>query len=115
MKPIAATEAQADLDSVLDLAQKERLVILRNGKPSAVVVGVENYDAEDWALATSADFWRMIEERRDGRLLSLADVKARLASARPGEVKRPGKAPPKAARKPNNGRTGTRRPKVNDK
>ncbi len=112
MKPIGAAEAQADLDSVLDLAQKERLVILRNGKPSAVIVGVEKYDAEDWELATSADFWRMIEERRHGPLLPLAQVKARLASARRGQASGSTTAPPKPTRKQTDGRKGKRRPKV---
>jgi PHD/YefM family antitoxin component YafN of YafNO toxin-antitoxin module len=112
MKPIPTTEVQTDLDAVLDLAQKERLVIMRHGKPSVVVIGVEQYDAEDWELATSGEFWRMIEERRHGRLIPLAEVKTRLASAPAGQAKRSGKVAPKAIRKPNQGGQGKRRAKA---
>jgi PHD/YefM family antitoxin component YafN of YafNO toxin-antitoxin module len=101
MKPISTTDVQTDLDAVLDLAQKERLVIMRHGKPSVVVIGVEQYDVEDWELATSGEFWRM-----------MAEVKTRLASAPAGQAKRSGKAAPKAVREPNQGGQGKRRAKA---
>ena len=79
MKPITAVQAEADLDKVLDSAQKERIVIMRGGKPSAVVVGVESYDDEELELATSPEFWRMIEaRRRRGRSIPLSELRARL-------------------------------------
>jgi len=78
MKTISVTQARSDLERVLDSAQKERIVVTRAGKPSVVIVGIESYDAEDRALAGSAEFWRMIERRRRGRSISLDELKARL-------------------------------------
>jgi prevent-host-death family protein len=80
MKSISAVQAEADLDAVLNSAQMERIVITRAGKPSVVVVGVESYDAEDLEIAGSPEFWRMIEQRRRGRSIPLAKLKARLKS-----------------------------------
>src|SRR5207248_9797529 len=45
---------------------RSRIVITRAGKPSAVLVGIESYDEEDLRLASSPEFWRLIEERRTG-------------------------------------------------
>lgn len=79
MKTISDLEAQDDLKNVLDSAQKERVVITRGGKPTAVVLGLESYDSEDLQLAGSPDFWRMIERRRhQGSAISIAEAKARL-------------------------------------
>ena len=79
MKPITAVQAEADFDKVLDSAQEERIVIMRGGKPSAVVVGVESYDEEELELATSPEFWRMIEaRRRRGTSIPLSELRARL-------------------------------------
>jgi prevent-host-death family protein len=72
-------ELQQNLDAVLTRAQRERIVISRRGKPCAVLVGIENYDAEDLELARSEDFWRMIDQRRSsGRSVPLVAVEARL-------------------------------------
>ena len=79
MSNVPEKELQQNLDSILTRAQSERIVISRRGKPCAVLVGIEAYDAEDMALASSEDFWRMIRLRRDsGKSLPLADVEARL-------------------------------------
>jgi len=79
MKTVSDVEAQGDLQRVLDSAQDERVVITRDGKPAAVVLGLESYDAEELATASSPEFWRMIRQRRrGGSSMSLAEVKARL-------------------------------------
>lgn len=78
MKSFTMAEASSDISAMLKAAQKERIVLLRGGKPSAVVVGVESYDEEDLRLATSNEFWEMIEARRAGRSIPLAELKARL-------------------------------------
>ena len=79
MKTIAASEAQQSLDSVLTSAQKERIVLTRRGKPSAVVIGIESYDDEDLYYATSGQFWEMIESRRkEGASASSEEVRSRL-------------------------------------
>lgn len=89
MKPVALSELQAETSAVLDRAQRERVVVTRRGKPCAIVIGIENYDAEDFELASSADFWRMIEARRRGPMISLAEVRRRLAKTmrRDGKTK----------------------------
>jgi prevent-host-death family protein len=79
MKTISNHEAQEDIDAVLDSAQCERIIVTRNGKPSAVIVGLESYDEEDLRLVSSAEFWRMIHERRgSGSSISLSELKTRL-------------------------------------
>jgi prevent-host-death family protein len=99
MRNVAEKELQTNLDAILTRAQSERIVISRGGKPCAVLVGIEDYDAEDLRLASSEDFWRMICQRRaGGKSVPLREVEARLGitSAKP-----PGKgAAGRKARKP---------------
>ena len=82
MKPIAVEELSNGIESLLKEAQKERVLLTRQGKPCAVLFGLENLDEEDWQLARSADFWQMIQERRKGPLIPLVDVKRRLLGAK---------------------------------
>ena len=79
MNDVPEKELQQNLGSTLTRAQSERIVISRRGKPCAVLVGIEDYDAEDLRLASSEDFWRMIRLRRaTGESIPLAQVEARL-------------------------------------
>ncbi len=79
MSNVPKEELQQNLDSILTRAQSERIVISRRGKPCAVLVGIEDYDAEDLGLASSEDFWHMIRLRRgSGTSVPLAEVEARL-------------------------------------
>ena len=79
MRNVAEKELQINLDAILTRAQSERIVISRGGKPCAVLVGIEDYDAEDLRIASSEDFWRMIRQRRaGGTSIPLRDVEARL-------------------------------------
>ena len=83
MKTIPANELQTNLDAVLNSSQSERILISREGKPCAVLVGIQDYDAEDLQLATSPDFWLMIRQRRaEGSSLPLAEVEAQLKNRR---------------------------------
>ena len=81
MKSVSDQEAQANFEDLLASAQNERVLITRQGKPSAVVLGLESYDDEDLGLAVSPEFWKMIELRRQGRSIPLAELKARLGLA----------------------------------
>jgi prevent-host-death family protein len=86
MKTISNLEAQTDIDAVLDCAQNERVVVTRNGRPSAVILGLESYDDEDLQLASSAEFWRLISERRSrGASISLSELKTRLTPGESGQ------------------------------
>ena len=79
MSNVSEKDLQQNLNSILTRAQSERIVISRRGKPCAVLVGIEDYDAEDVALAGSEEFWRMIQTRRtSGKSLPLTEVEARL-------------------------------------
>jgi antitoxin (DNA-binding transcriptional repressor) of toxin-antitoxin stability system len=79
MKTVAVSKIDSKLDSLLGSAQKERVVLTRAGKPSAILIGIESYDAEDMELATSGEFWQMIQSRRNGPSISLSDLKSKLA------------------------------------
>jgi prevent-host-death family protein len=78
MKTVAVTDIQRDFETVLGSAQKERIVVMRGGRPSAVLVGIERYDAEDLRLAGSEEFWRLIEQRRRGKSIPISELRARL-------------------------------------
>ncbi len=81
MKEISIENFSQDIKGFLHAAQSERLLVTQEGKPLAVLVGVENKDQEDWDLENSPDFWRMIEERRRQPTLAWNDVKASLLRA----------------------------------
>ena len=82
MKTIMDVEPHSELDTLLDSAQTEKVLILRHGKPSAVVIGLEAYDEEDLELASSPEFWELIRERRrSGRLIPLSEVEQELGLA----------------------------------
>jgi antitoxin (DNA-binding transcriptional repressor) of toxin-antitoxin stability system len=59
-------------------AQADRIVVTRNGKPVALIVGVEGLDAEQVELGTSSAFWQLIAERRKGKTISRAELERRL-------------------------------------
>jgi antitoxin (DNA-binding transcriptional repressor) of toxin-antitoxin stability system len=76
---------QAKLDTCVAEAQQERVVVLRDGKPVALIVGVEGMDTEQLQLGSSDRFWKLIEERRKQKTLSRAQLEERLkATSRRG-------------------------------
>ncbi len=78
MKETTVENFSEDPQSFLRVAQQERVLVTQDGKPLALLVGLENKDQEDWNLETSPDFWRMIEERRGRPTLSLEELEASL-------------------------------------
>lgn len=78
MKEITVEQLASHPADWLKAAQADRLVITRDGRPSAVVFGIENLDEEDWDLQLSDEFWRMIEERRREPTVPWEQVKADL-------------------------------------
>ena len=75
MKTVKARDLQKKVRECLDAAQRDRIVVTRHGKPSAVVVGVEGRDWEDVVYQTSAAFWRLIERRRREPLVSMDELR----------------------------------------
>jgi antitoxin (DNA-binding transcriptional repressor) of toxin-antitoxin stability system len=69
---------QATLDACIKNAQQERVVITRNGKPVALIVGVEGLDKEQLQLGSSDKFWKLIEKRRKDKTVSRAELEQRL-------------------------------------
>jgi antitoxin (DNA-binding transcriptional repressor) of toxin-antitoxin stability system len=69
---------QATLDVCIKNAQQERVVITRNGKPVALIVGVEGMDKEQLQLGSSDKFWKLVEKRRKDKTVSRAELEQRL-------------------------------------
>jgi prevent-host-death family protein len=82
MKTIAVRDLQKKLRKCVELAQKERVVVTRHGRPAVLLVGVEGQDWEDVVLQTSSTFWKMIEQRRREKTIPLAEARSRLAARR---------------------------------
>ena len=59
----------------IDDAQQERVVILRHGKPVALVIGI---DQEQLDLESSGEFWKPVAERRREPTISRAELDRRL-------------------------------------
>lgn len=80
MKVLAIREAKAGLSAALDEAQHERVLITRNGKPSAIVIGVEGHEYEDVLLMSNPRFWEMIEaSRQDPTMFTMSEIRKRYA------------------------------------
>ena len=77
MKVVGVQEA--NLDECVQQAQRERVVLTRQGKPVAVLVGVRGLDLEQIELGASDEFWALIRERRKQRTMSRAELDKRLA------------------------------------
>jgi prevent-host-death family protein len=76
MKVLAMRDAKTGLSATLDEAQRDRVLITRNGKPSAIVIGVEGRDFEDVLLMSNPKFWEMIEaSRKNSKTYSMDEVR----------------------------------------
>jgi len=64
----------ASLDTCINDAQDERIVIMRNGKPVVLMVGVEGMDKEQLQLGSSEKFWTLITERRKQKTMSRTEL-----------------------------------------
>jgi PHD/YefM family antitoxin component YafN of YafNO toxin-antitoxin module len=79
---------QMSLNDCVTEAQQERVVIKRDGKPVALMIGVEGLDEEQLKLGTSERFWELMRERRSERTLSRAELVQKLGSEQDLQVKR---------------------------
>ena len=68
----------ATLNTCIEDAQHERLVITRDGKPVALVIGVEGMDEEQVQLGSSEKFWKLIQERRAHKTLSRGELEEKI-------------------------------------
>jgi len=82
MKTVTVRDLQKSVRECVDIAQEDRVIITRHGKPAAVLVGVEGEEWESVVLQTSPAFWKLIEKRRKEPSISLEEMKKRLAKPR---------------------------------
>ncbi len=67
------------LESCVRLAQKGRVLLVRNGSPVALVTGVKGMDEEQIALGLSDKFWTMMKKLRRQKTYSWEEMEQRLA------------------------------------
>ena len=70
--------AQITLESCVDEAQEESLVLMRNGHPVALVIGVADLDEKQIELGSSDKFWKLITARCGQKTLSRAELESAL-------------------------------------
>ena len=78
MKTVTVRDLQKKVKECVDSAQEDRVVISRNGKPAAVLIGVEGEDWDSVVLETDPKFWKLIHDRREQATVSLRQMKKRL-------------------------------------
>ena len=76
MKQIVLEEA--DLESCIKQAQHERIVLVRKGKPVALILGVQGMDAEQLELGASDKFWRLMARRRKQKGVTRSTLERKL-------------------------------------
>jgi hypothetical protein len=65
---------QATLDVCVREAQRDRVLVTRDGLPVALVVGLEGLDEEQVQLGSSDEFWKLIVERRTQRTVTRSEL-----------------------------------------
>lgn len=81
MKTVSVRDFQKNIRENVDAAQKEKVVVTRNGKPAALLIGVEGQDWESVVLQTSSRFWKLIEKRRREKTISLREMRKRMKAS----------------------------------
>ena len=71
---------QATLDACVRESQGERVLVTRDGRPVAIVVGVADLDEDQLQLGASDTFWQLITTRRKQPTVSRAELE-RIAAA----------------------------------
>lgn len=78
MKRLTLEQLSEQLQDYVRSAQQEQILITQNGKPIALLLGLENIDPEQWNLQLSPEFWQMIRDRRQRPTIPLSLVEAEL-------------------------------------
>lgn len=69
---------QSNLETCVDQAKQDGILIWRNGAPVAVVLGVVGMDQEQIELGFSELFWKLIAKRRQERTLSRSQLEEKI-------------------------------------
>ena len=78
MKTVTVRDLQKKVKECVDIAQKDRVVVTRHGKPAALLVGVEGSDWETVVLQADPAFWKLIRARRRQPTISSSQLRRRL-------------------------------------
>jgi prevent-host-death family protein len=78
MKQLTLEQLSKQLQDYVRSAQGEQILITDNGKPIALLLGLENSDPEQLNLQLSAQFWEMISDRRKRPTVPFPVVEAQL-------------------------------------
>jgi prevent-host-death family protein len=78
MKTVSVRDLQKQIRESVDASQKDRVVVTRNGKPTAILIGVEGEDWESVVRQSSRGFWKLIERRRREKTVSLKELRGML-------------------------------------
>ncbi|MBW4550909.1 MAG: type II toxin-antitoxin system Phd/YefM family antitoxin [Aphanocapsa sp. GSE-SYN-MK-11-07L] len=84
MKQVSIDEVKNDLSGYLQIAERESVIITRNGQPIGILIGLE--DAEDWWEELmlrdprfEAEIAQARQSLRERKGVSIEEVKARYA------------------------------------
>ncbi len=69
---------QTTLDTCIEQAQQDRVVVTRDGRPVALIVGIEGMDEEQIELGSSSAFWTLIQARREQKTINREELERRL-------------------------------------
>ena len=78
MRQLTLEQLLEHLQGCVQSAQEEQILITQNGKPIALLLGLQNIDPEQWHLKLSTEFWQMINDRRQRPTISLSLLEAEL-------------------------------------
>lgn len=82
MKTMTVFEARNNFSQTLKAAERDVVVVTRNGRPVAAIQAIGDEDLEDLLLERSPKFWDMIRRARQGRPVPLAVARRTLGSGR---------------------------------
>jgi prevent-host-death family protein len=82
MKVVALRDAKQQLSGCVVRAQRERVLITKQGRPAALMIGVEGHDIEDVLLMQNPRFWKLIQTRRAEPTVSLEEARRLLGSTK---------------------------------
>jgi len=79
MKEVALAEIQRDLSRYLELAENEEIIIINNGKPIGILIGLQSDDdLFDYQLENDSRFLKRIQKSRqslrEGKGVKLDDL-----------------------------------------
>ena len=79
MKTLTVDEFRTQIDQLLEHAPSDDVLVVRDGKPLAMLCAVTDESDDDSSEFTNdPKFWEMIEERRREPTIPLAEVKRML-------------------------------------